>query len=96
MTTKILHQTDGTSRAPLGTSQDADLARRAADVLSLVGIDLDDVAVTVDAGRVALSGAVAWNDQRIAATRAVAMIPGVKGVFSRIALEPAKPALPAA
>ena len=75
-----------------GLREDVDIARDAAQsIASDVALLNTDVKVTVEDGRVSLTGTVQWNYQRAAAARSVSRIPGVKGVHSRLTLQPTLP-----
>ena len=75
-----------------GLREDVDIARDAAQsIASDVALVNTDVKVTVEDGRVSLTGTVQWNYQRAAAARSVSRIPGVKGVHSRLTLQPTLP-----
>ena len=75
-----------------GLRDDVDIARDAAQAISSdVALLSTDVKVTVEDGRVTLTGTVPWNYQRATAVRSVSRIPGVKGVYSRLTLRPTLP-----
>jgi osmotically-inducible protein OsmY len=75
-----------------GVRDDVDIARDAAHAIDVDAALLDtDVKVTVEDGRVTLTGTVPWNYQRAAAARSVSRIRGVKGVYSRLTLTPTLP-----
>lgn len=68
---------------------DDEIARRA--VSSLIwnaSVPAGKVQVTVEDGRVILSGTVSWHYQRAAAERAVQLLSGVRGVSNLIAIKP--------
>jgi osmotically-inducible protein OsmY len=73
-----------------GSSQrnDADIARSAENVLEwLSNVPAGSVKVKVEKGWITLSGAVGWEYQRQAATRAVRDLIGVTGVSDQIVVE---------
>jgi osmotically-inducible protein OsmY len=75
-----------------GVRDDVDIARDAAHAIEVDAALADtDVKVTVDDGRVTLTGTVPWNYQRAAATRSVSRIRGVTGVYNRLTLTPTLP-----
>jgi osmotically-inducible protein OsmY len=75
-----------------GRRDDVDIARDAAAAIradvALVDADLQ---VTVEDGRVSLTGSVPWNYQRAAAERTVSRIRGVSAVYNRVTLRPTRP-----
>jgi osmotically-inducible protein OsmY len=74
----------GSVHAPTSTS----LVRRATVLGSTVVVPSGCVTATVHHHEVTLTGAVAWNHQRLAAQHAVAAIPGVTAVHNLIRIEP--------
>jgi len=74
-----------------GRRDDVDVAR---DVATAIEADVAlvdaDVKVTVEDGRVTLTGTVPWNFQRSAVERSVARIRGVNAVYNRVTLRPTR------
>ncbi len=72
-----------------GEHSDAEIARRAADVLKWnVLVPSDRVTVKVENGWLTLRGEVLHDYQRRAAERAVRNLPGVRGISNLIAVKP--------
>jgi len=69
-------------------TDDDEIARRAADVLTWNLVPADRIQVTVEKGWVVLSGKVDWQYQKIAAEAAVSKLAGVSGVTNLIELNP--------
>ena len=69
-------------------TDDDEIARRAADVLTWNLVPADRIQVTVEKGWVVLSGKVDWQYQKIAAESAVSKLAGVSGVTNLIELNP--------
>ena len=68
---------------------DVDIAKVAADALKWnVMVPSDRVKVRVEKGWVTLTGEVNWDFQRRAAERAVRNLPGVKGIYNLIKVQP--------
>ncbi len=67
---------------------DAEIARRAANVLAWSTPGAAKVKAKVEKGWVSLSGETAWNYQRQDAERAVRALAGVKGVTNLITVRP--------
>lgn len=68
---------------------DSDIAHTVANVLSwTVWVPEKSIKVTVEHGRVTLSGIVDWQFQKQAATESVRLLLGVTGVNNQIAVKP--------
>jgi osmotically-inducible protein OsmY len=75
-----------------GTSKrtDSDIAQSANNVLRLTTyLPVDHIKIQVENGRIALSGEVEWDYQRIGAADAVRHLQGVTGINNQITLKPA-------
>jgi osmotically-inducible protein OsmY len=68
---------------------DTDLARDVGEALArAIDVPADSVKATVHDHIVVLSGTTAWNFQRLAATRAVRHLKGVRAIQNRVTLKP--------
>ena len=68
---------------------DTDIAHHAVAALEWdVEVPDDKIRVKVDNGRITLEGEADWQDQRLAAERAVRYLTGVKGVTNQIRIAP--------